>query len=461
MTDDTAAAATAQSVYDAWDGSLRLDLTCTTDEDGEAFTGQRMQLWRVNLRVPTTGYLSDGVVIGTAIAYTLRAPESFDTVMGNYDVFNFLGDYKSALPIHHPAGGSFWELFTRASELLGKPDLLTIDRVIIDEPYRDLHELTPVIISAISNGPAGRHAAMVVCDPSTWNVPFTEDEQEALSFAPWADTTVIATMNADPEAAYDIAMNGAAGAPPVGSRLMDVNLGPALEHALTHGPVAVPFTLPPKLPANVWAGAPEDVHEVRADEETGSITVETHDVTYEVVGAPGTAPQLVGIAADAEPQVREWLRAVHERWWRYEPDLHDRIHQVIDGYLTTGHIDSTDDETTPHLHTIGVPSPESTWPGAGEVHLEPTTDEPTEPAVFHAILELGDQHEHVGVVIVHETGYLRAFLHDQWNPEHPNPDAAVEHLVDLGAKQYFAGAIHNELTANVEHNILTGDVRGH
>jgi hypothetical protein len=460
MTDDDTAA-TAQSVYDAWDGQLRLDLSLTVDEDGRSFTGGRMQWWVAELRVPTEGYSSHGVVIGRCTAYTLYAPDSFDTVMGNFDVFQSLGDYRSALPIHHPAGGSFWELLTRARDLLGKPDLFTIDRIAIKDEYRDLHELTPVIVSALSNSPAGRSSAMVLIDPSTWNIPFTEYDQEQLSFAPWADTTVQASMNADPENVYDMTMNGGAGAPPVGSRLMDVNLGPALEHAITHGPIAVPFTLPPKLPADVWAGAPEDVHDVHADESNGTITIECHDITYEVVGAPGTAPQLVGTSAEAEPARQEWLRTVHQRWWQYEPDMHARIHELIDGYIATGVIDSTDDETVPHLHTIDAPSPESTWPGNGDVHLEPTSDDATEPAVFHAILELGDQHEHIGVVILHETGYLRAFLHDHWNPEHPNPDAAVEHLVNLAAKQFFAGAIHNELSDNVEHNLLTSDVRGH
>lgn len=97
----------------------------------------------------------------------------------------------------------------------------------------------------------------------------------------------------------------------------------------------------------------------------------------------------------------------------------------------------------------------------GDVHLEPTSDDATEPAVFRAILELGDQHEHVGVINLLEAGYLRAFLHDHWNLEHPNPDAAVEGLVNLAAKQFFAGAIHNEFSANVEHNLLTSGVRGH
>ncbi|WIE81472.1 hypothetical protein [Curtobacterium sp. MCSS17_016] len=461
MTDDTTDAATAQSVYDAWDGSLRLDLSATTDEDGEAFPGVRMQQWRAVLRVPTDGYTSEGVTIGQVTAFVLRAPDSFDTVMSNYDVWELNGDYKSALSIHHPAGGSFWELFTGSVELLNKQDLLTIDRVVIDEPYRDLHDLVPVVLSAISNGPIGRTAAMVVCDSSTWNVPFTDDQQEELSFAQWADTTVLATMNADPDEAYELAMNGGAGAPPVGARNMDVNLGAALEDVWSRGPIAVPFTLPPRLPANVWAGAPEDIHEVRADAQTGSITIETHTVEYEVVGAPGTAPQLVGVAADAEPQVRDWLRAVHERWWQYEPDLHSRIHDVIGGYMNTGWIDATDDETVPHLHAPDVPNPESPWPGAGDVHLQPVSDEPTEPAVFHAILEHGATHEHVGAVILHDSGYLRAFLHDEWTPGHPDPDAAVQHLASLGAKQYFGNAIHEELSAGVEHNLLTGDVRGH
>jgi len=77
------------------------------------------------------------------------------------------------------------------------------------------------------------------------------------------------------------------------------------------------------------------------------------------------------------------------------------------------------------------------------------------------VLEDGTRHEHIGVVVVHESGHVRAFLHDEWEPGFPAAEAAVAHLISLGAGEFFADALHDELSAGVEHAILTGDVRGH
>ncbi|MEG8036444.1 hypothetical protein QP157_14355 [Sphingomonas sp. LR61] len=39
--------------------------------------------------------------------------------------------------------------------------------------------------------------------------------------------------------------------------------------------------------------------------------------------------------------------------------------------------------------------------------------------------------------------------------------SALTHLISLGAGEFFADALHDELSAGAEHAILTGDVRGH
>ncbi|WP_420362101.1 hypothetical protein AABM26_10030 [Curtobacterium aetherium] len=111
----------------------------TVDEDGRSFTGGRMQWWVAEFRVPTEGYSSHCVVIGRCTAYTLYAPDSFDTVMGNFDVFQFLGDYRSALPIHHPAGGSFWELFELRDDT---GDVSLYERIALRDEPRDVLRLT-------------------------------------------------------------------------------------------------------------------------------------------------------------------------------------------------------------------------------------------------------------------------------------------------------------------------------
>ncbi|ROP66890.1 hypothetical protein [Curtobacterium sp. PhB115] len=459
MNDDQDAAI-ARAVHDAWDGSLRLVHITVADEDGDGFPGQDIDRWVIDVRVPLTDDESEAVPVAEVTAFTAREPESVESLVLAFQVSDVAGAFATAAAVRDSTGEELLELQESAAHMLGKPDLLAIDRVSVGEAYRELPGLVPALLRAVRRGPAGRSASFVLTDPTVWDVPFTDEDRSAGEFVQWADTSVFASMNADQDEVDRLATDAATGGIVAGSRADDVWLGDAVEHALTLPAVAVPFPLPPKLSADLWAGAPEDVHGVHADPATGSITVETHDEQLEVVGTPGTAPQLVGISAAADPVTQAWLRAVHERWWQYEPDLHTRVHEVVDEYLATGTVESAEDERTPHLHAPDLPPVRTEWPGIGEVHLDPLGDD-TEPVVYDAVLEGVDGHEHVGAVVVHETGHVQAFLHDEWNPGYPDAAAAVAHLLGLGAGQYFADTLHDELSVGVEHVLLTGDVRGH
>ncbi|MCS5520053.1 hypothetical protein [Curtobacterium flaccumfaciens] len=460
MNDDPDAAI-AQHVHDAWDGSLRLVHITISDEDGDAYPGQDVDRWVIDVRVPITDDdETEAVSVAEVTAFTSRAPESLEALVLGYQVSDVAGSFASAVAAQDATGETFFSLQTHAAEMLGKPDLLAVDRLTVRPAYRELPGLVPAIVDAVRHGPAGRTASWVLTDPTVWDVPFGEDDRSAGAFVQWADTAVLTSMNAAPDDLERLSLVPPAGGIVMGSRSDEVHLGDAIDHAMTQPAIAVPFDLPPKLPASIWAAAPEDVHGVHPDETTGSITVETHDEQLEVVGSPGTAPQLVGISASADAATQEWLRTVHQRWWQYEPDLHARIHDVVDEYLSTGHIESASDELAGHLHAPDLPPYRTEWPGTGTVLLE-ELGEDTEPIVFDAVLEDGTRHEHIGVVVVHESGHVRAFLHDEWEPGFPAAEAAVAHLISLGAGEFFADALHDELSAGVEHAILTGDVRGH
>jgi hypothetical protein len=459
VTDDPEAAI-AQHVHDAWDGSLRLVHITISDEDGDAYPGQDVDRWVIDVRVPISDDEAEAVSVAEVTAYTSRSPESVEALVLGYQVSDVDGDFAAAIVVPDATGETFLSLQTHAAEMLGKPDLLALDRVTVRPAYRGLPGLVPALVDAVRRGPAGRSASWVLADPSVWNVPFGDQDRAAGEFVQWADTTVLASMNADHEDLERLAAVPPAGGVVMGSRSDEVHLGDALDEALARPAIAVAFDLPPKLPASIWAAAPEDVHGVHPDETTGSITVETHDEQLEVVGSPGTAPQLVGTSASADAATQDWLRAVHQRWWQYEPGLHDRIHEVVDEYLTSGEIESVTDERAPHLHAPDLPVFRTEWPGIGEVHLEPLGED-TEPVVYDAVLEVGDSHDHIGAVVVHESGHVRASLHDEWNPGLTDVGGALTHLISLGAGEFFADALHDELSAGAEHAILTGDVRGH
>lgn len=461
MTDDDSAA-TAQSVYDAWNAQLRLVHITVCDEDGDGYPAPDVNRWAIDVRVPVHADEHDAVSIGRVIAFTVLEPEGLMDMAEAFEMAGLLGDYKSAVAVHHPSGGSFPDLFDEAADLLSTYDLLVIDQVTIAPEYRDLPGLLDALIPALQAGPAGRTSAFTVLDPTVWNVPFTDGTQESLSFAQWADTTMYASMNADPEEAAMAALARASADTGQldGARADDLWLGDMLDAALEQPSIPVPFTLPPALPANLWAGAPEDIRGVNADPDSGSITVELHTGTYEVVGMPGNAPQLVGDATEAVPQTREWLRAVHQRWWQYQPELHDQIHRTIDAYLDASLPTVSEDE--PHLHIPNVSRPIAPWPIDGTIHLEPLADGDTDPRVFdvhHDTVDGG--HEHIGAVIVHSSGHIRAFLHDEWRPDLTNHEQVVAALIAEGAAQFISDALHDILGSQVTGVILTGDIDGH
>ncbi|WIB65754.1 hypothetical protein [Curtobacterium sp. MCBD17_040] len=458
MTD--ADAATVQAVHDVWDGRLRLVHITVVDEDGDGYPVSDVDRWVIEVRVPVSEDEQDAVPVAQVTAFTVQAPEDLSDLAESFHLADAAGDYASAVAVHDADGGSFLNVFAGAATVLGLPDLLIIDQIRIPQPYRTLPGLMPAIISAVRGGPAGRTAAFVLTDPTVWGFHPSDDELNLPEFAQWADTSVLVSMNADPRLAMQLTEEAlSTPTPPAGARSDDVWLDDIVQEAMTQPAIGVPFTLPPALPTDVWAAAPDDIHAVTADDTTGTVTIETHDTTYEVVGMPGNAPQLVGAAADAPEATQAWLRAVHQRWWQYEPDLHNRIHDVINAYLA-GTLDTITAEETPHLHVPNLPIPIAPWPTLGTVQLEPAGED-TEPQVFDAVLEHGGSQEHIGAVTVHESGHVQAFLHDEWRPDYPDHEQAVAHLLAAGAREYLSAVLHNELSAAVEHAILTGDVRGH
>ena len=62
MNDDPDAAI-AQHVHDAWDGSLRLVHITISDEDGDAYPGQDVDRWVIDVRVPITDDETEAVSV--------------------------------------------------------------------------------------------------------------------------------------------------------------------------------------------------------------------------------------------------------------------------------------------------------------------------------------------------------------------------------------------------------------
>ncbi|ROS46175.1 hypothetical protein [Curtobacterium sp. PhB78] len=259
-------------------------------------------------------------------AFTVRAPDEVDEIVEALQTSDAQGSYSSVVTGTDPNGGPFVSLFAGAAEVLERDDLLIIDRIEIETGFDHLPHLVPAIMTAVQNGPAGRTAAFVLADPAQWNFVLSNDECEAINLAPWAETGVLVGVNADRHEAHEratdlIASRTAEDAPTPGSRAGEMWVSEILDRAAEEPALAVPFALPPAIPANIWAGAPAGLLHVDADPDTGTLTIQTDDGEFEVVGLPGNAPQLVGAAVGNSIQTQAWLRAVHERWWTYQHAL--------------------------------------------------------------------------------------------------------------------------------------------
>lgn len=462
---------------DIGEGELQVALTTVIDDEGAGWESELGDRWDVEVYLPGEPSAAP-VTVAEATAFTVRAPESLAAIVEAIGELQISGDYADALTRLDETAGSFAALFETSAEALDRDDLLIIESVRITEGHGEVPGLLARVLRALQGGPSGRTAAFVLTDASQWAVPLDDDALQRLGLARWADTKVVGCINGDVATAQMRIAEFIASQLEdeddlvVGARADDLWLADMIEQAQASPAIRVRFDLPPALPANVWAGAPADVHDVTADPETGTITIETHDATYEVVGAPGTAAQLVGAATEASPQTREWLRAVHERWWRYEDALHERVHEAV-AEFTEGRLEEVPDETTPYLHMSEIMRDLAPWPLPGEVHLIPLEGpdeaagghmvEQVGPLVFHAVREEDGQagHEHIGVVRLYPNGHIQAWLLDDWMIELPDHEAAVEHLLALGADVFIADVLHEELYGGVVDAILTGDVRGH
>lgn len=160
-----------------------------------------------------------------------------------------------------PNGGPFASLFAGATEVLERDELLIIDRIEVEATFEGLPHLVPAIVSAVQNGPAGRTAAFVLADPAQWSVVLSDDDLEAINLAQRADTGVLVGVNADPREAHEraadlVAARTAEDAPTPGSRRGGTWVSELLDRAAEQPALPVPFSLPPALPAHIWAGAP-------------------------------------------------------------------------------------------------------------------------------------------------------------------------------------------------------------
>jgi hypothetical protein len=471
-----------RAAVDQFDGDLRFVLTTETDGDGEGVPRPTADRWVIDVRLPVRigRGRQETVSIGRVTAVTILDPEDLQDITDALIACGADPGFAASLDTDDTAGGDFATLFETAAAMTDLWDLLVIDEVTVRDPFRSLPELVSLIVAGVRLGPAGRHAAFVLADPSGWDVdPARRGRGDARAstalrqltgdgYKPWAGTDVLLFLNADPDVAVERA-EGALGGPrdddapaslpfPVGTRGDEVRLGPMVEEAMTQPTIPVPFDLPPALPADIWAGLPEDIHGVDVDDETGEMTISTHTDELEVVGRPGNAPQLVGAATRAPAPTQQWLREVHRRWWAYWPDLHEQIHAVIDRTLD-GTLEPAD-EDAPHLHIPNLPRPYAAWPGVGDVDLVPG-DVDADPLTYEAVLDGPGGQEHIGVVLVHDDGHIEAFLHDQWNPGFPDHEAAVGHLITLGAEEYLSDVLHDVLAEGAEAAILTGHAPGH
>jgi hypothetical protein len=458
-----------------WEGELQVAHTTVVDDEGDGWRSEYGDHWDIEVYVPVAAGDSP-VAIAEVSAFTVRAPESLEEIIEAFDSLEVAGEYEDAITRVDDAVGPFPSLFDAAAEVLDCDDLLVIDELSIDERYRGVPDLLERILRAVRHGPAGRHAAFVLADLDHWQIDVDDEQLQALGLVRWAGTSVVGRVNEDVSEAQMRAAEFIASQVEqaeqleVGARADDLWLSELIEKAQQAPATRVGFDLPPALPAHVWAGAPEDIHDIDADPTTGAITIETHDATYEVVGAPGTAAQLVGEATEAPPQTQAWLRAVHERWWTYEEALHARVHEAI-AEFTEGCLDEVPDELTPHLHMSEIFRDLAPWPLPGEVHLVPlSADEPgadphligqTDPLVFHAVRDEGGEQEHIGIVRLYSNGHVQAWLLDDWMTWLPSHEEAVQALLALGADFFIADVLHQELYDGVVDAILTGDVRGH
>ncbi len=456
--------ALVRAVHEAWDRRLRLVHITIADEDGDGYPSFDVDRWVIEVRVPLTDDEAEAVPVARVTAFTVRAPDEVDEIVEALQTSDAAGSYSTVVTGADPDGGPFASLFAGAAEVLERDDLLIIDRLEVEAGFEDLPHLVPAIVSAVQNGPAGRTAAFVLADPAQWSVALSDDDLGAINLAQWADTGVLVGVNADPHEAHEraadlIAARTAEDAPTPGARHGDTWVSEILDRAAEEPALAVPFALPPALPAHIWAGAPAAVLHVDADPDSGALTVHTDEGEFEVVGLPGNAPQLVGAAVGTSSQTQAWLRAVHERWWTYQPALHDRVHEVIDRFLD-GTLEFATDDSEPHLHMSALELQRPAWPLPGELIVEPVRED-AEPLVLSVRLDEDGIRENVGAIIVHEDGHVEAFLHDEWQPWLPDHDAVLQHLLSLGVEEFIVGVLHDELDAGVTTAILTGDVDGH
>ncbi len=456
--------ALVRAVHDAWDRRLRLVHITIADEDGDGYPSFDVDRWVIDVRVPLTDDEAEAATVARVTAFTVRAPDGVEEIVEALLTSDAQGSYSSVVTGTDPDGGPFASLFAGAAEVLERDDLLIIDRLEVEAGFEDLPHLVPAIVSAVQNGPAGRTAAFVLADPAQWNVALSDDDLEAINLARWADTGVLVGVNADPHEAHEraadlIAARTAEDAPTHGARHSDTWVSEILDRAAEGPALAVPFALPPALPADVWAGAPAGILHVDADPDSGALTIQTDEGEFEVVGLPGNAPQLVGAAVGTSVETQAWLRAVHERWWAYQPALHDRVHEVIDRFLD-GTLEFAAHDSEPHLHMSNLELQRPAWPLPGDITVEPVRED-AGPLVLGVRLDEDGSLEDVGAIIVHEHGQVEAFLHDEWRPWLPDHEAVLQHLLSLGVEEFIIGVLHDELDAGVVGVILTGDVDGH
>lgn len=449
-----------------------------TVTDGDAEHASQLHRWDIDVMATVTasGSSPSGrTTIGQVTAVTVLHPRNLDEIERalTAGAAHVTDTFVEAIGTPAAAGSRFREYFMASRAMSGQQDLLIITDVHIQDPFRTVEGLISRIVAGVSSGPAGRNAAYVVLEPSGWDVTprpcalqgFTVSpavrELDRAGFEPWANTPMLTHANVAEYTVFDDEPAPAVsttrtpvGGPHARARTAELWLGDVLDDAKHKDPLRVRFDLPPALNPALAAGIPDNIQRVLADETTGTILIVTDTHTFEVVGRPGNAPQLVGDAAAAPDGTQAWLREIHHRWWTYRTTLKNqadkRVTEVLAGTLQAA------DPSRPHLTVPPLSQHQVPWPGVGEVELHPTIFETDTTRVLDIVHTIGSRHDTIGRVSIDTTGYIHARIDDERNLNLGDPDIATTHILQLAANTHLAGILHDTLDQQLTATILTG-----
>jgi hypothetical protein len=454
--------------------------TTITDGDGEPAA----QLERWDIAVIATGpepssHHDRTETIGRVSAVTVLHPRNLAEIERALEAGagHVADTFVDAIATPSPRGSRFREHFIASRALSGQRDLLIVTDVRIREQFRHVDGLLCRIIAGVSSGPAGRNAAYVVLEPSGWDIAAkpqalrgfavtrTAQELDRAGFEPWANTAMLTHANVPQDMTLDIDDDPRlppaepteqlpVGTPHAMVRTGELWLGDIVDDAKHADGLRVPFDLPPALDPALVEAVPADIDRVLADETTGTLIIVTDTSSYEVVGRPGNAPQLVGDAATAGAGTQAWLREVHHRWWTYRTRLlnqaDERISEVLDGMAKSVGPDQ------PHITVPPLTRHQVPWPGVGDIELRPTIFETDTTRVLDVVQTVNQRETTIGRVAIDATGYIHARIDDDRNLNLGDPSIAITYILQLAANSHLAGILDTIIDRQLTTSILTG-----